>query len=35
MPIAEEELNDDYLSLVSCNLEEWKSNEDEEFGKSL
>ena len=31
----EEEVNDDYLSLVSCNLEEWESDEDEEFGKSL
>jgi len=24
-----------YLSLVSRNLEEWESDEDEEFGKSL
>ena len=31
----EEEVNGDYLSLVSRNLEEWESNEDEEFGKSL
>ena len=32
---AEEALNDDCLSLVSRNLEEWESDEDEEFGKSL
>ena len=28
VPNAEEEVNDDYLSLVSCNLEEWESDED-------
>ena len=34
-PNAEEKVNDDYFSLVSCNLEEWESIEDEEFAKSL
>ena len=29
------QLADDFLSLVSRNLEKWESNEDEEFGKSL
>ena len=35
LPNAEGKLDEDYLSLVSRNLEEWESDEDEEFGKSL
>ena len=35
LPNAEDKLDEDYLSLVSRNLEEWESDDDEEFGKSL
>jgi len=35
LPNAEEALDEDYLSLLSSNLEEWESDDDEEFGKSL
>ena len=35
LPNAEEALDEDYLSLLSSNLKEWESDEDEECGKSL
>lgn len=35
VPNAEETPDDGYLSLVSSNLEEWESVEDEELGKNL
>ena len=35
LPNAEEALDEDYLSLVSRNLEEWESDEDEDFGENL